>query len=322
MVIGAAGAIVALALLLFLIWVAIYATTPRPAHPAGPPTGSPAMERKVLFATALIVLTGLALTIYAFLEPTRQAAAKERQESTTIHRGAENYASLCYSCHGYAGEGAAVPGTTPPRVTPQLNRQDLQKDPQADPDEFKKTYDLIYKTIQRGRPNTPMPAWGQTDGGTLNQEQVHELTMLIIRGNKSLEGDKTVWQNTEQIVRKNVAAGSPPPIAKPVVEDTSLAGNEPAQAGLRVWQGKGGCNGCHLIAGIGGGQTGPELSNIGNVAATRKPGTSAEAYIRESILQPGAFVVSGFQNIMPPYQGVLGDEEVNQLVQYYLTRKQ
>ena len=35
-----------------------------------------------------------------------------------------------------------------------------------------------------------------------------------------------------------------------------------------------------------------------------------EAYIRESILNPTAKIVRGYQPVMPPYQGVLTEEEV------------
>jgi cytochrome c oxidase subunit 2 len=41
-----------------------------------------------------------------------------------------------------------------------------------------------------------------------------------------------------------------------------------------------------------------------------------ENYIRESILQPAAKVVSGFKPIMPSWQGQIDEEQLNQLVAY------
>ncbi len=41
-----------------------------------------------------------------------------------------------------------------------------------------------------------------------------------------------------------------------------------------------------------------------------------ESYIRESILDPGVKVVSGFKNIMPTFQGQLSEEDVISLVAY------
>lgn len=56
---------------------------------------------------------------------------------------------------------------------------------------------------------------------------------------------------------------------------------------------KGGCPACHTIPGVPGaqGQVGPNLSNIGVTAATRREGYTAEQYIRESLEQPAAFTV-------------------------------
>jgi cytochrome c oxidase subunit II len=44
--------------------------------------------------------------------------------------------------------------------------------------------------------------------------------------------------------------------------------------------------------------------------------TADENYIRESILQPGAKVVNGFQPIMPSFAGQLSDEDIINLIQY------
>jgi len=41
-----------------------------------------------------------------------------------------------------------------------------------------------------------------------------------------------------------------------------------------------------------------------------------ENYVRESILNPGAKVVSGFKPIMPTFQGQLSEEQLMALVEY------
>ena len=41
-----------------------------------------------------------------------------------------------------------------------------------------------------------------------------------------------------------------------------------------------------------------------------------ETYIRESILQPQAKVVSGFEPVMPTFQGLVSEEQVVQLIEY------
>jgi cytochrome c oxidase subunit 2 len=44
--------------------------------------------------------------------------------------------------------------------------------------------------------------------------------------------------------------------------------------------------------------------------------TADENYIRESILQPAAKIVSGFKPIMPSWQGQVNEEQLNQLIAY------
>src|SRR5262245_6904422 len=136
--------IVVFALGIFLLWVLVYGSglvRTKVREEAGI-TGAAAMERKVLVATGLIIVTGLVLTVYGFADPFRQGTARERQENTSIERGVETYATLCYGCHGTDGKGAVVPGTDPPRVTPQLNRPQFADSwkPGTDPDEAKATY--------------------------------------------------------------------------------------------------------------------------------------------------------------------------------------
>lgn len=55
---------------------------------------------------------------------------------------------------------------------------------------------------------------------------------------------------------------------------------------------KGGCAGCHVIPGVPGanGQVGPDLSTIGVDGASRVDGVAADAYIRESIMDPNAVI--------------------------------
>ena len=44
--------------------------------------------------------------------------------------------------------------------------------------------------------------------------------------------------------------------------------------------------------------------------------TVDENYVRESILDPGAKVVKGFKPVMPTFQGLVSEEQVNALVAY------
>lgn len=86
------------------------------------------------------------------------------------------------------------------------------------------------------------------------------------------------------------------------------------------------CGTCHTLPGVEGatGTIGPPLVSIANIATSRKPGVTAEAYLKESMKEPDAYTV-------PPYPkstagGMLlpvpvNDQEINDLVAFLLTQK-
>jgi mono/diheme cytochrome c family protein len=65
---------------------------------------------------------------------------------------------------------------------------------------------------------------------------------------------------------------------------------------------------------------GPPLGHIGTVAETRRTGVSAADYVRQSVTDPGAYVVPGYPDSMP--RGVadrLSREDLDALVAYLLS---
>ena len=315
-----AGALVLFAGMLILLGLLVaYASgVGQRAHEPIPdvPTGNPSMERKVVATLGLLIISGILLTGYSFVEPRRQVEATVRQERIGIHRGIENYTTLCMSCHNIDGTGAVVPGTNPPLVAPALNRPDMRPDPN-DKDAYNERYNFVSKTIHRGRTGTPMPPWGRSDGGPLLDEQIHELVLLVTKGDMVIEGTKTAWDVTAETAKEKIAHGAPEP-RTPTIDMASLSPEE--QAGARIFTGKGGCVGCHN-AGSGGGATGPNLSQIATTGETRKPGMNAQAYISESIHDPQAFLVPGFPPVMPSFRGTLTEEEISQVVAFLMTKK-
>ena len=64
---------------------------------------------------------------------------------------------------------------------------------------------------------------------------------------------------------------------------------------------------------------GPSLGDVRDLAAGRVPGMSAEAYLYESIVDPGAFVVEDYQDIMPvKYATELNEQQIADLVTFML----
>lgn len=65
---------------------------------------------------------------------------------------------------------------------------------------------------------------------------------------------------------------------------------------------------------------GPSLAGIADSGATRVDGLTAEEYIELSIVQPGAYLVEGYDDVMPANLGKrLTGEELDALVAYLLT---
>ena len=97
-------------------------------------------------------------------------------------------------------------------------------------------------------------------------------------------------------------ANSIPQIESRPPEELSLEGGTvtPAQlvkAGEQIFKTKGTCEVCHKIGEKG--MRAPDLAGVGGRAAKRKPGVSAKQYLIESLLDPGAYLVEGYPNIMP-----------------------
>jgi mono/diheme cytochrome c family protein len=95
---------------------------------------------------------------------------------------------------------------------------------------------------------------------------------------------------------------------------------EPVARGRQLYRSMG-CANCHE-PNLFGQRLGPPLDHVGTVAATRRPGMSAEEYIRQSILDPGAYVVPGYQDSMPRDLGRdLSPTDLDALVAYLLSLK-
>lgn len=88
-----------------------------------------------------------------------------------------------------------------------------------------------------------------------------------------------------------------PPQKKVITPDTPR--DELVASGQELLRGKGGCLVCHKDQEQGN-VRGPDLRQAAAKAATRKPGTGAEAYLIESLLEPDAYLVEGYPRMMPP----------------------
>jgi cytochrome c oxidase subunit II len=89
----------------------------------------------------------------------------------------------------------------------------------------------------------------------------------------------------------------------------------PAEAGAQLFTSNA-CNNCHLDNNTG---RGPSLQELYGKDVKLVDGSTVkvdDAYLRESILNPGAKVVAAYTNDMPTFQGLLTEEQVAMIIQY------
>lgn len=117
---------------------------------------------------------------------------------------------------------------------------------------------------------------------------------------------------------------SPPtPVDTPTTAPVDGPGEEDGEA---IFTGLGLCATCHTIEEVATGLVGPDLTHIGTDAGTRKPGVSAEDYIRESIREPEDFVAEGVERatagvMTSAITANLTDGQLDALVEFLLKQR-
>jgi cytochrome c2 len=120
-------------------------------------------------------------------------------------------------------------------------------------------------------------------------------------------------QGFDRIDWRTDLARAPGPMAR-----TPQAASASVQQGEELFQ-RIGCIACHSTDRSTAGTIGPTVGGLYGSVRPLEDGTSRvadEAYLRESILRPAAAIVRGFPDSMPPYLGVLSDEEIESLLLY------
>ncbi|NDJ86711.1 MAG: c-type cytochrome [Chloroflexi bacterium] len=149
------------------------------------------------FLATLMIVVSLITAIVR--EPDRQEEALEAHREHAFAEAMDLYALNCAECHGAAGEG-------------------LDIHPELDADFVRgKDYHILFITIERGRHNTEMTAFGLNEGGNLTTAQIDNLVTLIQYGS---------WQDTAQRVAD---LGMTPPEeeeATPVAEEPAADATE------------------------------------------------------------------------------------------------
>jgi mono/diheme cytochrome c family protein len=257
-------------------------------------------QREATVVAIGLVIIATLVVIYLFNEPHRRNVMASDKVTESADRGVVLFAQYCVPCHGPDGKATG-------RIGIPLNTAQNQEKDTAKWDLRRPVLDV---TIHRGRGNI-MPAWGQTDGGPLNEEQIEDLINLIHTG---------AWDKVEALVLKENGGvlPTPPPAPTP-------AGGAPADpqaaAGQQLYSSLG-CQGCHTVDGSQA--TGPTWKGLYGAQVELEGGTTVtadDAYIHESIVNPTAKVVKGFPPIMPSFEGRVTDDQITQIIAYIKSLK-
>ena len=100
----------------------------------------------------------------------------------------------------------------------------------------------------------------------------------------------------------------------PTTTATEATAPGDAKAGATLFKSQG-CDGCHTFKPAGSNaKVGPDLDKLAGYAKTAKmPLTD---FTHESIQNPGSYVESGYQNIMPNFGQTLTPQQISDLVAY------
>ncbi len=160
--------------------------------------------------------------------------------------------------------------------------------------------------------------------------------LLTACGNQQIAAEPTVSEPsmadptvaiapTDTSTPTETPAASPTPEPPPVPELPPLTDKEfeklEKDATNLMIRARPKCRTCHRL-GDEGNAVGPDLTNIGAVAAGRIPGMSARDYIEQAILEPDAFIAPDCPGgpcgttSMPSYNGQFNEEKLDTLLTY------
>ncbi|HVG00409.1 MAG TPA: c-type cytochrome [Chloroflexia bacterium] len=203
------------------------------------------MRDKVILGVTLSIVLLLTLVIYGLIDANRSTTVQASKSEDDARRGKHLYAQYCIQCHGPLGEGCIGPALN--RATWRPEFADGSNNPNWDP----ATYDLMKRTIVRGRPsNQPgqqMPAWSVQEGGPLNDAEIEQLITFIQIGD---------WGTTLEEATSATGLGEELPAFNGFDDKARVA--EARELMLEK-----GCLNCHRL-GKAGGVVGAELTDVGS----------------------------------------------------------
>ncbi len=241
-----------------------------------------------------------------------------RELFLNVPASAAPQALWCSQCHalGDIADGAIGPDLTNIAVNgatrkPGMSAEEYIRESIREPEAFLCEVELCTQGLMTA----------SVTGGLTNDE-VDLLVEFLMSATAADDTQAPVVDVMVPTTPADASTDAPAPAGGLVAEGQSLFMTPPPNVGPQaLW-----CSQCHAIEGLADGLIGPDLTNIGAVAASRKPGTSAEEYLVESLRNPDGFIPDGVERATPGLMTLaivqdLTDEQVDALVAFLLAQQ-
>ena len=146
--------------------------------------------------------------------------------------------------------------------------------------------------------------------GDADNPILHSTLFLLVDANGTVRG---AYDSTDNDQLDKLAVDLTGLSGDTAAADTHYAGGNAVSRGHAVYNNLG-CAACHQQAKVA-----PPLASVYNGMVRLTDGTTVwadDAYLHESIANPGAKIVAGYLNSMPSYRGHLSDDQTADLVAY------
>jgi mono/diheme cytochrome c family protein len=239
------------------------------------------LERAMAWGVALAVFSSLFLPLYWLIEPNRQNEKVEEHYQQDVAQGRAEYQNACASCHGTELGGGSAPHPDPDIEAawpaPALNNIVARYE---DSEIVEDPFHLIMQTLRNGRPGTPMQAFSEAAGGSLNDQQLEAITtyILSVQTGELPEGEAFVGASGDNVFDANCAR----------------------------------CHGADAQ-----GYVGPQLVNVferyGAEEGDDESLETARAAVRHAI-EKGRYVPG--EQLMPPFENVLSADAIDAVIDH------
>ena len=255
---------------------------------------------EIVLGTFFVLLSAVILTKMAINEEDRLASFENTQGASQIEVGASVYHTNCTACHGEYAQG--IPGVAPClRCDELFNGRIEEVGWQGSLEDYIVSVVTVGRQVSTrpalypGGGSPAMPTWSEKFGGPLRDDQVKAVAAFIVNFEE--------WANNPSLVPAMMEVAGSPEVKGRAASATY------------------GCVACHTIPGISTAVVGPSWEGLATSAETRVSGLTAEEYLRQSILEPGAYIVEPFADgVMPQnFSELLTEEDIDNLVAFMLT---